>query len=154
MSYKRLFFRWTDFDWSGILSIKTRCVCPCMRTVSNTFLSSHAEQMRWIFWGGQLVCGKWLSNVNCSQPSICRASLILCKILTVVCHSVADDFWFETRSEVYSVDRVNLHLDWVFISLLEFRNGWCSVYDILAQWIEVYCPRCGVRTSRLRTHRE
>jgi ABC-type anion transport system duplicated permease subunit len=55
----------------------------------------------------------WQMTVQCYclQLSICRASLILCKFLTGVCHSVADDFWFVTRSEVYSVDRVNLHLD-------------------------------------------
>jgi hypothetical protein len=71
----------------------------------------------------------WQMTVHCYclQLSICRASLILCKFLTGVCHSVAYDFRFVTRSEVYSVDRVNLHLDLVFINLVELRNGCWSL---------------------------
>ena len=124
-------------------------MCLCMRTVSNTFCL--LMQNRWCKYSQE---GNLFVANDCSQLSICRASLILCKFLTGVCHSVVNDFWFETGSEVYSVDRVNLHLDWVFINLSELRDGCWSVYVILAHWIEVYCPRCGVRTSRLWTHRE
>jgi hypothetical protein len=100
---------------------------------------------------GQFTCIRAWKSTGLTSSSIHQAAetISVITVVTFLEEIVTGDSWFETRSQICSTGRqVNVCSDELVINLLELRAK-----RTLAS-ITYIGAHCGMRTSRLLTHRE